>query len=378
MVPFRPEAGVGNFPLTGAPRACTTTLYPVRKRKSKVRALQGEMHMGKGARAVLLGFGLLFLTGGVKPLFAQMPLMWDYVIPSLKPSKLDVKKYQVGCYDIRTGQPGDCYMSFYAYFDSSWVAEPMLVDYTGGHLHPLPDGNDPNRPVEALTCPAVPSPPGSTSFEGSTNRQYWTASKVVPQVSGVVTIWVYYMAPYPAYFVPQPGWVIDRTPTGQSRATTFIGFKVGLGGIGELPSDPDHYVRCGVAAGCTQDSVEPRHPGVFFGTGAMLQSVQKLAFAYLQLHPDLRLRILDMSLPAGGVFDYKNFNWTPPHSWHRVGESVDIGEWVVDSSGNPAYPPGLVQELENLVNDKANPLPLHRVIESGGRIHYQYKGGLNT
>ena len=36
------------------------------------------------------------------------------------------------------------------------------------------------------------------------------------------------------------------------------------------------------------------------------------------------LRVNDMSLPRGGLFDVDN-NWTGPHDGHRLGREADIG-----------------------------------------------------
>ncbi|MEO0124193.1 MAG: hypothetical protein ABIL69_09375 [candidate division WOR-3 bacterium] len=45
-----------------------------------------------------------------------------------------------------------------------------------------------------------------------------------------------------------------------------------------------------------------------------------------------RLRINDMSLPRGGLFDI-NGNWQPPHSTHRLGRNVDVP--FVTAEGTP-------------------------------------------
>lgn len=56
------------------------------------------------------------------------------------------------------------------------------------------------------------------------------------------------------------------------------------------------------------------------------------AFYYQEFGQKLRLN--DMSLPRGGVFDI-NGNWSPPeHASHRLGTDVDLSAHVLDSGGN--------------------------------------------
>jgi len=61
-----------------------------------------------------------------------------------------------------------------------------------------------------------------------------------------------------------------------------------------------------------------------WGTGRLSAAIQRIAVAYDSLHPGIRLRINDMSLPYGGLFDV-NGNWRPDHSEHRIGINADIG-----------------------------------------------------
>lgn len=70
-----------------------------------------------------------------------------------------------------------------------------------------------------------------------------------------------------------------------------------------------------------------------FGTNDLIQTIQNIADEYIALHPGVRIRVNDMSLENGGMFDCEN-NWTNPHLSHRLGQNVDIGFTGVDSSGD--------------------------------------------
>lgn len=57
----------------------------------------------------------------------------------------------------------------------------------------------------------------------------------------------------------------------------------------------------------------------------VILSTQLIAFAYQDSFPnEYVLRINDISLPYGGLFDI-NGTWKPPHNSHRTGEDVDVG-----------------------------------------------------
>jgi hypothetical protein len=134
-----------------------------------------------------------------------------------------------------------------------------------------------------------------------------------------------------------------------------------------------------MAGGCTSDTPNSNlnHPQVFFGQLAMVASVETLAFYYQEANPGLRLRILDMSLPMGGLFDGANgdYDWEPPHKLHRTGRSVDIGSWVVSVDGTPAYPgfQAVVNLLVHLVQD--HEIPIRRFSEGPNKIHFELMGG---
>jgi len=126
------------------------------------------------------------------------------------------------------------------------------------------------------------------------------------------------------------------------------------------------------------------------------EAARLLAYHHNELHrqrnENWRLRILDMSLPWGGLMECNPNEdpWKPTltqcnnkeegrpgHCWHRVGGSVDIGRlFVIGDSGQQVWvdPTALALELEEIVRSKKRTLPLWRVPEAGS-IHFQLLGG---
>jgi len=65
-----------------------------------------------------------------------------------------------------------------------------------------------------------------------------------------------------------------------------------------------------------------------YGTPGVIQAIRNIAASYDSLDPGIRLRINDMSLVFGGLFDTGN-RWTTglgeAHAEHRLGQNADIG-----------------------------------------------------
>jgi hypothetical protein len=63
-----------------------------------------------------------------------------------------------------------------------------------------------------------------------------------------------------------------------------------------------------------------------FGTVGIIQAIQSIAAAYESLYPGTRIRVNDMSLVYGGMFDWRN-QWHADHREHRIGINADIGRY---------------------------------------------------
>ncbi len=326
--------------------------------------------MGKIRRTVLTdlsALGIAILT--TWSLRAQYPVWYNLeAVPpthvregQCRPAaSLNEEAFEVGCFDVRTGAWLDCETRFESRFDP-----PDLQDaaWTAGHCHdeiPRPIGN-------LFTVPSLgQSDQGMTWFAGQTRRVSWCATKTLPEVSGVITVEAWYRSP-PNYSCLED-FLFTRDPADHRSCTGYFGYDVGDDGFEELPPWPEVYVRCGISATCLCENVDPNHPTPFWGTSRMVAKVQDLACAYQNKVPGVRLRILDMSLPRGGLFDGAGdppeYNWRPPHCRHRTGKSVDVSRSAVTGDN-----PRLVAVDAALLEKLSSMLHLTRIPEA--TIHFE-------
>jgi hypothetical protein len=81
-------------------------------------------------------------------------------------------------------------------------------------------------------------------------------------------------------------------------------------------------IGLGGGVGIVLTGSTPAHPSNHFGTGTLVSKIRQLATAFhSKFSKDIFVN--DMSLPSGGLFDYKG-TWAPPHATHREGRTVDI------------------------------------------------------
>lgn len=258
---------------------------------------------------------------GVPSLSAGVYTLWDWQTPKL-PRESEASRTQhitIWCYDVRNpGHLLNCSYSLLFDFDPpNWND----VAWNGGHLHFVGRATAPKAIGTMTTC--EPSTTHTTtSCAGFTLERVGVLDHTVPEVSGVITARASLTFP--------PGWLCaDFSMCDDATHRTFLAeiyTNVGFPGFVELPSDPVHYVRCGETGTCGGvDNTDPNHPYGFFGTPQMIQAVQRFAAHFQEEYPGQRLRLTDMSLPAGGLFDYQPRTfWQPPHKGHRRGTSVDV------------------------------------------------------
>ena len=79
---------------------------------------------------------------------------------------------------------------------------------------------------------------------------------------------------------------------------------------------------------CRTDPPISLHDG-HFGTQNLITAIINIANAYYRDNNSVRIRVNDMSLEYGGLFDCMN-NWQTPHSSHRTGIHADIGFSGID------------------------------------------------
>jgi hypothetical protein len=121
---------------------------------------------------------------------------------------------------------------------------------------------------------------------------------------------------------------IIATAPGFPEAQTKV--TVEVPGLVELPADPTRYVQVG-APHNHADTNDPcrgvpptsEHSQNHSGLPELNAAVVAIAETMLQ-ETGILLRVNDMSLPRGGLFDIRN-DWRTSHLTHRVGRNVDLG-----------------------------------------------------
>ena len=127
----------------------------------------------------------------------------------------------------------------------------------------------------------------------------------------------------------------------------LIWVKIGAPSTGDvltlLPSSTQRYVRTGAVVGHNpgySDAQDSNH----WGTATMVSRLTSLASIWKNeiavpgggcggsTIPILRIN--DMSLELGGIYDYNN-TWAPPHDDHREGMDVDISSARQNANGVP-------------------------------------------
>jgi hypothetical protein len=114
-------------------------------------------------------------------------------------------------------------------------------------------------------------------------------------------------------------------------------FELGAGTTYELVGNPNNH--SGTNDPCRPIPQTSLHYENHYGTQTLLSTIQNIAASYDSLYPGIRLRINDMSLEYGGLFDTGN-RWRQglgdAHAEHRIGENADIGFTGIDQQNKRA------------------------------------------
>jgi hypothetical protein len=128
----------------------------------------------------------------------------------------------------------------------------------------------------------------------------------------------------------------------------------------ELVGAPDNHR--GTNDPCRTNPPTSLHYSNHYGTRAMLAAIDSIARNYNRLHPGVRLRVNDISLEWGGLFDNHLNDWRyhreRTHFEHRIGKSADIGFSGIDRNGRcviEIYRPDLIDLIELFTNDDVYP-----------------------
>ena len=254
-----------------------------------------------------LGIGLLAL-------FAWGGAAWGQaVIIAIPPSNLNPGEKSegflgFGCYDIHTLLFINCHVT--VKLDSLDPAA-MIPPFFGGHLGHAP------QPVGTVRD-SNGTGPGGDFVEGDTLKGF-SVVYTAPEGAGQIQV--------TNRLVPPPSYICLSEPDGTGACKHVRRINVGIQ-LSELPPDPFYRV-------IRQDRV--RHPNGTSATSRTIMKLKTLALLYHHLTDQKTLSINDISLPQGGLFDFRR-DWSAPHKTHRRGAQVDINRAPLDPNGNPLLP----------------------------------------
>lgn len=191
-----------------------------------------------------------------------------------------------------------------------WTAKKsyqLRPDQLGGHYHydaPPPLLSVSSISLSASTAPfhSAPSPIIFPEMKGNTTYYYWMW---FPSVSTKITI------------------QLDAAGVCQVNGQTDY-FNIEVPGLSEMPYGENYILDN------SQDSLG-YHPDAHYGSQKLLDVLMNAANEYATAFPNSeRLRIMDMSLPWGGMFDL-DYDWKEPHYGHTLGSDADISRAAVPS-----------------------------------------------
>src|SRR5581483_9192749 len=188
-----------------------------------------------------------------------------------------------------------------SYLDVTFSAMPLDL-VTGGHLHTnlnvaqVGGFEDPSRMQSTLIC--------TTDLSGSCQLMY-----VAPEVSGK--------------------YEISAAVTGISTLSDSKPITVQSAGLGPLGAGTLILSGSFGQPSCSGGFVQSAHSLNHYGASTLRANLISIARDFFS-QSGLQVRVNDMSLPWGGLFDIKN-GWTVPHRSHRYGFNADI-DWYAGSA----------------------------------------------
>jgi len=295
------------------------------------------------------------LSIGLLALFAWGGSAWGQaVIIAIPPSNLNPGEKSEGflgfaCYDINNLVLINCQVT--VKLDRLDPAA-MIPPFFGGHI-----GHS-RQPDIGTVRDSNGTGSGGESVAGDTLKGF-SVVYTAPEASGQVQV-TKRLVPPPSYQC-----ITEPDPDGSGACKHVRRINVGIQ-LRELPPDPFYGV-------IREDRI--KHPNGTSGTANTLKRLKDLAaFYHTMTGQTQRLSINDISLPQGGLFDFR-LDWSPPHEFHRKGIEVDINRAPLDQNGNPLTPIDCVQDvtLREVVEWLAVDTGLPDLLcESGGRKHIKF------
>ena len=175
---------------------------------------------------------------------------------------------------------------------------------------------------------------------------------------------------YRAPFVSGVERIVAKAPT-FTDAKPEAKVKIEVPDLVELPPDPSRYVLVGAPNNhaltndpCRKAAPTSLHFQNHFALPTMRDAVIAIADTMLR-ETGILIRVNDMSLPTGGLFDIKN-DWKPKHDTHRVGREADIGFTGIMNGVCTAFDE---DRLFTVIRDIARRAPLIENTASGTHFH---------
>lgn len=157
---------------------------------------------------------------------------------------------------------------------------------------------------------------------------------------------------------------LESKPGTKDTASLIVGvpglIELGTSSYYELVGSPNNYA--GTNDPCRFQPPTTKHGRNHFGKQGLINIITNIANDFAALYPGHRLRVNDMSLENGGLFDFQN-TWLYPHRTHRVGNNADIPFSGINSNGQCIILNR--RDLYNTIMDNSNRAPF----EEGDHYH---------
>ncbi len=266
---------------------------------------------------ILFGFiGLLFsVSSAYSSCYMGCTRERDFFVPPAMPGSPSLTGSSTTCYCLvfkpgyATVEECDCTFTY------KIIGLKTPVDSqnnNGGHNHNF----DTHPIIEPSYGELQPYPPGAAEWLDGNKHWYvrghtlYNPLRVIhplPEVAGGIERELIVTAPQ--------GWGCDWgcwTPESRRYLDTI---RVGIKELTRLEDTGNYHI---VVRGGSDT-----HPEGAYGKSDTINKLKKIAMKYFEKTNGRKLSINDISLPMGGLFDYKN-NWATPHREHRIGTDVDI------------------------------------------------------
>lgn len=136
--------------------------------------------------------------------------------------------------------------------------------------------------------------------------------------------------------------------------------KVGAPNNNETTNDP-----------CREpESLTSVHYDNHYGTNELNSDIRAISKDYFVVDNQIKLRINDLSLEWGGIFDIDN-EWTDPHFEHRIGKQADIGMKGMPNQSGLSECPQISEDIIVPIIERHTSAKL--LIHRGSKPHYHIR-----